>query len=495
MKSPQLLWCFLLLALVINPISSQEEEEPESYLFTNALPIPNLNRCDRIKRNQPDEQCTLMELFNQTQVNLMDQEQFSQLSFVCACQLLQMGHLFTDTIRINQEFSRISSMITNMERAKQQLNYSVDDYSYWTNVDVIVKQVSIYTSLKDYFYQLHHNKSSRPSNVGRKLLDKNPMWLRVKSICRRVAEDPYKVYRYMENLCRLNAMAFFELLIFDPSAMMLYQSSKACKLLLNHNLNSYKLKPDNPKLIPVNQDSLLNRSQDEQSQNELWGDINEMLKSTSAHLLNCQHQQTNRSSFEQLNADCPMLMGPNLTQHWLGEKPTAEERAEKAASCSCQLLLHNSTWTQMMLDPNVKLMSLALINYLNRNQVPDFATTPIWSLFQWFNEIMQRFVANKKMSIKEIVKTKSGNQDPLKVINHETNDYSNALELMRRACNYIMFNYNKGSNATSELKLIKYLDNLRLLSRDPMFVFQVTLQDPNLFKIHALSKMCHPIVS
>ena len=145
-----------------------------------------------------------------------------------------------------------------------------------------------------------------------------------------------------------------------------------------------------------------------------------------------------------------------------------------------------------MQDSNVKLMSKSLTNYMNHNGVPNFTNTPIWSIYGWFQHTMSKFTSNRKVSIKEIVKTQNGDQDPLVVVNE--NFSQAALELLRRGCNYIMFNYNKGSKEASELKLIKYLDNLQLISQDPMFVFHLTLQDPNLFKLHALSKMCEPFV-
>lgn len=448
----------------------------------------------QVSRDKLDQNCHLLWLFNQTEVDHMDDHQLRNTSLECACQLAAMGPLWIDAFD-GSDLRRLSTIVDRtIRRDNQTLKHP--DY-FWSDLDVTVKGVSIYTAYKD-FLSKKRNSSLALSPSLKRSLERDPIWSVIKRVCSRVAKDKFKLYRYMENLVRLEPTAFIRLINVNPIIGTVYQASKACKFPLMLHLNEYKMRPDDANLVRVDNNPSQAPVWDQalrESENLVSNDIDLMLKDASAQLLNCKGWQgENSASIEDLGKQCPMMLGEQVVAQWLVDHPSPQERSQIAIECGCKLLLHNSTWAIIMGDPNVQIMSKSLTDYMNRNRVPDFANTPIWSIYSWFKEIMSKFIKNRKMSVKEVIKAKLGDQDPLTAINNKSDDYSRALELLRRGCNFIMFNYRKGSKEASELRLVHYLDNLQLISRDPMFVFHLTLQDPDLFKLHALSKMCEPIV-
>lgn len=488
-----------LLTLVLVLMALVEPSRQQLYANTFNFPTDEsesfLNCANRTILQLGDE-CQLLKVFNQTQVDLMDEEALRNTSYECACQLNYMADLWLETFD-TVETRRVATMVVRIiTRDNQTVKHP--DY-LWSDLDVTVHRVSIYTATKDFFYQQRHNKSLAFSQSLRKSLEKDPVWLMIRNTCRLVAEDPLKLYRYMENLNRLEPVAFIKLISTVFAIGNIYQASKACKLPLMLHLHEYRTRPENMNLVRVDSDGSVHSTVWEQaireSENLVSNDIDLMLKDASVQLLKCNKwQERDSNSIQKLAERCPMMMGDQVVTKWLSDHPTPSDRSQIAIECGCKLLMHNSTWTRIMSDRNVQIMSKSLTDYMNRNRVPDFGNTPIWSIYSWFTEIMSKFVNNRKMSVKEVVKARIGSEDPTTIVNDKTDDFSRALELLRRGCNLIMFNYRKGSKESFELRLIHYLDNLQLISRDPMFVFHLTLQDPNLFKLHALSKMCEPIV-
>lgn len=425
------------------------------------------------------------------------------------------------------------------------------DFFYGISFHTAAKDFFIKRKIKSQKHQI--------SSSLKEFLKSDTTWSLITTACKRIAKDTNKVFRYLENLARLSPLGFISVIKEASFIEMTYQASKACKFLVLKNMKQYRLKPINSLLIPVvYDDALENRnvhsnisldimliheqqqreeqaeeSEEQQDNNnnnndpsftsnpwffgngenkvnnpldseeefELnWNnktiDENLGLKGGSVYLLNCGHWQRKKFSMKELESECPMMMienGQNIPSSWLKNHTTILNRSIMAIKCACQLLLHNKTWEQVLKDKNVQVMATALTNYLNENRMPDFTTTPLKAINGWFERAMDRFKNNRKLSIKEIIKTKFNDEDPTIFMKKGISE--DALELLRRGCNYIMFNYNKGSpDARNELKLIRYLDNLQLISPDKLFTFDLTLQDPNLFKLNALSKMCKPIV-
>lgn len=446
-------------------VSNSSTIEDEPMIICPEAPLSVLGR-----------DCQILDRFNSTQIALMDFEDLNQMADQCACQLSNMDKLWDECFDTS-DTRRVRSMVD-----KATANGSLPDY-LWSDIDVTILGISIHTATSDFFYQVATNKIQyRPA--FRRQLEKDATWRRVRLVCQEIAKDRLKLYRYLENFNRVSTEAFLKLIAYDNKIAGVYQASKACKILVHHKISTFKLYPD-----------AYNAEEELDSSNMALpndNNIDLMLKDSSAWLLNCSQWQTQKSSIEKLTQDCPMMMGQEVPSKWLEQQPSPMDRALAATRCGCQLLLHNATWATFLEDKNIRLMTKALINYLNGNRIPDFSQTPVWVIHGWFEGVMSRFVSNKKFTVKEMVKATYNDQDPSSVVNQK--DLDSALESLRRGCNFIMFNHNKGFKEASELKLIKYLDNLQQISQDPMFVFHLTLQDPNLFKLHALSRMCQPVI-
>lgn len=435
------------------------------------------------------QDCAILKFFNQAEVDqLRASNKLDELAKHCACELAKVWyarwHLPFDSDGNARVLWR---MVSNVISASSNKTDPIKHPPYlWSDAEVVANRVSIYTATSDYFEQLRHNRSLWPP----KSFKEDTTWRRIRQFCRSVSLDSAKLYRYLENVNRVSADVFMRLVSFMEPIEIVYQASKSCKMLLLLHFNAFKIRPDNDELVPVEpSDAPLQYALDKH--NSVYNDVDEMLRGASALLMNCQSWRHQESSLQDLGRECPMMVGDKVPTDWIAEHPLPIQRSQAAIKCGCQLLMHNSTWDIMVRDPHIQLMSKMLTNYMNRQQMPNFMTEPVWAIHYWFQETMSRF-SNRKTTIKEIIKTKLDDQDPHKQINKY--DSAEALELLRRGCNFIMFNYKKGSKEASELKLIKYLDNLQLISQDPLFVFQLTLQDLNLFKLHALSKVCQPIV-
>lgn len=453
-----------------------DEDETDYILPCSINPIRELS-----------SKCDLLKFYNQAEVNaLILNNSLTNVSEECACELANMQDLWTEAFDDEPATRRLSEMVKrNIDRNSSMIKHP----SYlWSDLDVTAYEISIYTSTKDFFDKQTLNSSISVSRQLRKTLEKDEVWTNIRRVCRKIARDRFHLYRYLENLNRINSQVFFKLVSHTEAIEIVYQASKACKILLVPKFTHYKLRPDNSESVAA--EASLEAYQFESS-NLIENDIDNMLKYSSLNLLQCKSFQTEESSIQKLNQSCPMMMNEKISTDWIIQHPDLTKRSMIAIKCGCQLLLHNSTWEVIMRDPNVQLMSRSLTNYMNLNRPPDFVTTPVWAIYGWFQDTMDKFIQNRDMSVQEVIKTKMGNQDPSSPTHGQK---ENALELLRRGCNFIMFNYKKGSKEAIELKLVKYLDNLQQISRDPMFVFHLTLQEPNLFKLHALSKMCEPIV-
>lgn len=461
---------------------------------------------ERTELQELSNNCKLLKVFNQTEAELMWPNDSINLARFCACELSAMRSLWIDAFDYDTT-RHLWHLVMNkneFERKKAENSRLASNSSHfdflWTDIDVTMYQISIYTSTKDFFKkQKENNPITRLRSDVKAELEKEEVWNMIRSVCRRVAKDPHHLYEYLENLSRLNPLIFLELVESTEYINMIYQASKTCKLLLNEHLNDYKLRPDSMDFVPVdgyqaNYEELA--AQADRRDNEIGyaRDLDKTLEESSSMMISkcATTERPKEYSIHMLTLECPMMVQENVSADWFLQFESPFERSQLTINCGCQLLVHNKTWSILIEDPNVKVMSQALTSYMNQNRVPDFANTPIWNIFAWFNDIMNKFSSDRKLSIKQVRMVLDGHQDSLKPMRHA--DYERALELLRRGCNLIKFNYNRDPKLQSELKLIKYLDRLQLLSKDPMFIFHLTLLDTNLFKLHALSKMCDPII-
>lgn len=533
----KLIYCFGVAIIVVGLQQVAQSHDDVTFIGAIVDSRQGLDlECDTsIEVDQLGDDCNMLKFFNRTLLESMNKTDSEPMLEKCACQLALMRPLWQQSFDDEQQvalylYSNVTHVLDryenevriNRNNAEKMLNLVYPKY-LWSDVDIYVEGISVYTSTKDYFDKRRTDPSLHLSKETRSKLSKDESFLAIQSFCNDIRRDQYKLYRYMENLIRAEPRIFVRLLATSEYVNFVYQTSKACKFLLLKHLDKYKLRPSNSDFIPVDDitdlpmtksipaidiqtinnnddhDILLNDSGDAQEETNSIRqdeDTEHMFKDASALLTDCSIWQTRRRSVQELLHECPMMMmnANKVPKAWIEKHPTKADQSKVAVRCGCQLLLHNSTWNEMMKDSNIKVMSQAITNYMLQNRLSQFMDAPVYAIYGWFNEIMDKFKDNRKLAIKEIVKTLRQSQDPPEMINHVTGDAANALELLRRGCNYVMLNYNKGSNAKSEIKLITYLDNLQLISQDPMFVFHLTLQDANLFKIHAISKMCIPIV-
>lgn len=506
---------WLLVAALIVPKTRQEEgqldapAEPDE-TFEAAHEASLEFACDDAREmSRLGDDCRILKYYNQTEIDSMGSVEPIRLARHCACELAYMEAIWLKNFDSNPHTRRLCSMVEAKIRAENRNppNASGDSY-LWTDIDVALYRVSIYTVTKDYFDQLDRRaESTRLDPKLRRQIENNTTWRIINAVCRKVAQDHDSLYQYLENLARLNPLIFLQLVQMSQPIEIIYQASKACKLLLNQRLSEFKLKPDSLDFIPV-ANFTLSPAQTEakaiavfrqknlyHNENDLDAnsDLDSSLKNSPGFkLTRCMTSPQSKLSMIQLSRRCAIMFSDYLQPNWIEQFDTPTIRSEMTIECGCQLLLHNGTWAVLMKDPNVKTMADALTTHMNRNIIPDFADTPIWTLYGWFNDIISEFRADRKFTIKQIITIRNGDQDPLKPIRHD--EYEQALEILRRGCNLIKFNYSKDSKTYSELKLVKYLDRLQLVSQDPMFIFHLTLQNPDLFKLYSLSKVCDPIV-
>lgn len=508
---------FFVAALVMQQVACQELNYT---VFTDLCKIegnenlPCQEDGGEVKLERLSSRCRVLGFFNRTQIELMDELEARKLSEDCACELAHMQDLWHDSFHYDQSTERLFAIVArhlgeyqNKVREASKAGRIVEHPVYlWSDIDVLVEGVSIYFSTQDFMKKRLSDRSYRLSRQDRAKMSDNVAFQLTETVCQRIIDDPYKLYRYMENLARMDPLVLFKLLRYSGPVESTYQASKACKWLMINNVHRVKLYPDNRDVVIVDELNELTLSQAlalakenpnlihiDNSNNDLEDGL---VKDASLLLLNCTRWQEKKLSLEELEFECPFMFmsTEKLPGDWIVKHPSATDRSKLAIKCGCQLLMHNATWNEMMQDSNVQLMSKAVMKYMEEHRMPDFSGAPLWTLYAWFEGIMDRFKKNKKMSVKEIVRELRGDLDPSKMIS-KTNLYEEkALELLRRGCNYIMFNYKKGSVAASEMKLVKYLDNLQAICDDPMFVFHLSLLDANLFHIHTLSKMCKPVV-
>lgn len=497
--------------------------------------LPDITCLDEVV-TELDDKCQILKVYNQTQIDeLTFDNELKNVTEHCVCQLLNMVDLWRSSF-----YSDKTEMVTKTARMVREAieryqNKTVADGTVsryplflWSDIETTIYGYSIYISNKDYFDKAMSKdkeiirKYGIPDSI-RRTLSSNREWIVIKRVCRRIREDPHKLFRYMEILNRVSPVDFIRMLRQAEFIENVYDASKACKLLILLKINQYKLKPDNPMLISVESLGRTEIEEDDDIQrtasldasdgakeeddmrnlinSDYGNDIDAMLQDSSALLLNCKPWQREKLSVAQLKQKCPLMVAEDVSKLVPGSAPVAVEASATAKtaqtyetiSCACQLLLHNSTWERIIKDKNVQVMATALTQYMNENKVPNFSESSMMSIKGWFDNIMGSFRKNRKRAIAEINKVRHNSRD-IKEVVKKTNS-EEALELLRQGCNYVMFNHNKGSKkAVIELELIKYLDNLQLISRDPMLVFHLILQDQNLFKLYALSKMCQPFV-
>lgn len=479
--------------------------------------------CESIRslRDLNDQQCSILKVFNRTQVDLMDRGEVRQLAERCGCQLTIGLYDRWEKCYDTPEMRTVSDLVrVKLNETLQRPEDNGYPVYFWSDVEIISYRVSIYTSSRDYFYQLQHNPATHLSARMKQVVANNRNWFKIGIVCKKISQDRCYLYRYLENLARLDPSVFFRLVIHNQVVSDVYQASKACKILLLLRLNKYKLRPDDEIIVVANSNdgesganSRHNSIEDNPALGDEAQDIETLIyRAKSLMPTNCKpkpstdddsHQQhkntTGQSEDHAESATCPILFdqgdtGDNI-KVWLAHNATAPAaRSMAAVQCGCRLLMYNSVWDNMISkDSDVELMAKALTNYLNNNRVPDIASSPVWVLHGWFEDIMWNLSKSRKGPIREIMKVRRGGQeDPTDPASRD--GVAEALDILRRGCLVVVLNYDPATRRKGRFKLVQYLDDLESISSDPMFVFQLTLQDINLFKIYALSKMCKPIM-
>lgn len=457
----------------------------------------NLLDCVYEELEELSANCRPLKVFNGLQLAALASEEKYQLARRCACELsnLPWEQHFDDDAALRRVHNMINSLLAS-DKYNQLNQYPA---YLWSDVDVIVKGISIHFSMRDYFRKRTLNLIPESQLLPHEV--NHTAWRDIIRVCNRIALDRRHLYAYMENLQRMSPVIFYKMLDMNDLINVTYQSSKVCKLLIVENLDSFKLKPSNMDLVKANQEERLTANEEMDSLNVIQesmqaDDIDSALRHASVSLMKCDHWQRDKKTLAQLGQECPMIISDQLPFEWLrrNAQKTASERTRIMLFCSCQLLLHKAKWATLLEDKNVNLMSKALTSYMNQIRFPDLQKVPIWAFHGWFEATLRRFEENRRLSIKEIIKYKHGSQDPTQAINGMTMDEHEALELLRRGCNLVVFSQGKNLKQMSEIRIIQYLDNLQYISMDPQFVFHLTLQDSNLFKLYALSKLCKPVV-
>lgn len=460
------------------------------------------------------QECRPLVVYNQLEWQARATEEALELARHCACQLVNLD--WGTAFSLAAPTRRVSAMVRGvlgMHKYQEEGHYPAQ---LWSDTEVIAGGISIHLATKDFF--LKRRRDDSYSWIKKEEFDRSPALLAMRRVCVVVAKDRSNYYQYLENLQRLNSVMFFQVLAMNYDIDLIYQASKVCKLFMLHRLNEFKLRPtsgdfyapDDATLKPIDLATLNDIAASKGAGlNEL---LDETLRDASVELTNCRaHQQQGRlETLGELELECPMMVSDVTPNTWFNQHQEPLDRSQAALRCGCQLLLHNASWAQMVRDPNVQVMSDTLTNYMHLHPLPSgnlaasgstgagTGKSPLLSTheyFSWFQSVMAKFAKNKRVAVKEVVKFKRTSEDPTNEINGKTNDEEEALELLRLGCNRVMFNHVKGSpKQTDDIKLIKYLDNLQFITQDPLFVFHLTLQDENLFKLYALSKMCVPVV-
>jgi predicted nucleotidyltransferase len=434
--------------------------------------------------------CRPFEVYNQLEWARMPKNESFELARYCSCRLINFDweSLYDEHPATRRVFFMVKGILS-MDKYKEEYPPQL-----WSDIDVVVNGYSIYLSTKEYF-----KRRKEPGVVFFKEaeFERQPHLRDLRHVCFKVATDKLHYYQYLENLQRINPVMFFSALRMNRIINLIYQSSKACKLFILHKIDEFKLKPNKKEFYAIDKASLQPSDLEDFNKIQSNNNIDLALNYLSLRLFNCRHWQELQGeiSLKTLENECPMMMNDSLPAGWLEDHSEPGERSTIALKCGCQLLALNSSWVEIINDKNLDVMSKALTSYMNQNQLPNLGDrdTTTFEYFAWFDRVMEKFIKNKKISVKEIVKYKRG-QDPSDVINRQTGDEEEALAMLRLGCNRLMFNHIKGSTKGDPIRPIKYLDNLRIISQDPLFVFHLTLLDANLFKLYALSKMCLPVV-
>jgi len=481
--SALLLELIILILLLGAQLARAATDEDNQLDCSQQRPIKNLT-----------SYCRPLKVYNSLQISAISTDERLKLARVCGCQLnaLPWDDFYQVDEAMDEVYQTIKRLLSSEKYGKQN---KYPEYM-WSDVDVLVKGISIRVAAKDYFLRRDFRLLPRTQMLNQ--YGKGTLWWKILQICRRISRDDQWLYGYMENLQRISPMVFYELLELNPIMNITYQASKICKLLVIESLDSFKLKPDNLDLVKANPYELLTPNEEMDNLNTIDdGDVDTALRHASVEFKQCEHWQRVKQTLAQLRSSCSMMTGDESPFDWLRKNAemSDSEKTRIALRCGCQLLLHNSSMTMLMANKDVDTMSKALTSYMNQIKFPDVKKVPLWALHGWFENTLKRFEENRKLTIKEIIKYKHGSQDPVQAINGKTMDEYEALELIRRACNLIVLNQGpKGSKQITEIKLIQHLDNLQYISKDPQFVFHLTLQDGNLFKLYALSKMCKPVL-
>lgn len=470
--------------------------------------------CQLSPRSQLSQNCHILKVFNRRLVESKEFNETIHLARQCACELTNMpwAQAYDDKPLTRRLAGMVDRVLDREEYQKEYPPY------LWSDTDVVIYDVSIYTSCRDYFEKI--NRTPSMAVMTREQAKKELGYFLTNTFCSHVAIDKLKLYQYLENLRRLSPVVFFQVMKMNPIIEATFEASRTCKLLLIHRMHDFRIHARNKDLVYVSGEqeasniSLLSQQQEplvneidnsESGGTDQQDDIDSSLKYLSYHVMNCSSWQRSTLTFEGLRDECPMTTDDELPLEWRLKYPSHRDRARMALKCGCQLLLHNATWASLMDDPDIAVMNKALLGYINRHRFPHFEQVPLWAIFGWFENKLTDLAKTRATVIKEMVKVyqvtrkKKLAEDPTELDDPKMASW--ALEVLKRGCNLLIFNHKsklytrKGVELDgNDVRLIKYLDNLKIVSQDAQFVFHLTLQDSNLFKLHALARMCQPMM-
>lgn len=481
----------LVALLTILAICQQLQHDSQALAMFNSSSDSNFLDCEeQIGVTSLGPRCRLFEVFKRRLWDRMPEVERLNLIRYCTCRLVNLDWEgeYDDHPAPRRVFIMIDGLI-KFDKYKHQ-----DPPQIWSDIDTIANGYSIYLSTREFFKRRGQDKSV--AFFSDTDFEKQGHLRDIRYVCLKVAHDKSHYYQYLESLQRIDPFVFLRALEMNDMMNMVYQASKACKLFILHRFDEFKRKRASSEFHALDKVDLQAKDLEDLNQVHSGNDIDSSLRFISLKLFNCTHWRRNEINLEKLAIDCPMMMNDSLPSSWVEEHSEPGERSRVALECGCKLLALNSSWAELMEDADLGVMSKALTNYMGQNRPPAFRDpeTSTRDFSAWFDRVMEKFATDKKVSIKEIIKNKYGS-DPTNEINRRTGDEETALDQLRSGCNRLIFSHVKGSKKADAIRPIKYLDNLRYISQDPLFVFHLTLLDANLFKLHALSKMCRPVVS
>lgn len=198
------------------------------------------------------EECSIIKYYNREIAESATAEREGiELTHHCACALSNMrvkwyksflGPLKNEPQPL--DLDRLVRMVENVRRKNESAAF------LWNDAEITALGISIYSATNDFFYQQQNNPSLRITKKLRKYLEKDDIWMLVLTFCRRIADDHFKLFRYLENLNRINPSFFGKLLDYSQPIGRVFTASRACKLLVMLNYEQYQLRPVGQEYLP-----------------------------------------------------------------------------------------------------------------------------------------------------------------------------------------------------------------------------------------------------